>query len=371
MADLLNRTALDNAIDNLLTNSAVNGSITPLLHNQLLKDILDTLINSLINSIFSANGTIGTARIASLTDTLTFKAIGLTNGQRNLIIKDGNNDYILENFDNGYFKRTIRSGFNLGVISNTAGTQGLWLQTVSELAGAGGLLIKNNKADINCLKYFTDNFKAPDAQWYSNGQIHHRIRSNGTSSTVLSQVSFFINGFYGFGFNVGANAPISTEDISLQGSTVIKGNGTSTGITLALYDNDTTPQKNFEFLDNSTLKGYNNAKIEDVIIKPKIQEVTTSTSFTIDSNSESLGILTSIASNLIINAPTGSPSQGQKLMIRLKDNGTSRTLTFNSIWRSIGVTLPTATTPNKTIYIGAIYNSTDTKWDVIAIKEES
>jgi hypothetical protein len=208
-------------------------------------------------SIYTADGTIGTGRVVTLTDTITFKGIGLTIGQRNLIIRDGNNDYILENFDNGYFKRTIRSGSNLGVISNAGLTQGLWLQTVSELAGAGGLLIKNAKADTNYLKYYTDNFKAPDAQWYSNGQIHHRIRSNGTSSTVLSQASFFINGFYGFGFNVGASAPVGTEDISLQGETLIKGNGTSTGTTLALYDNDTIPTKNVDFLDNGQIRFLN------------------------------------------------------------------------------------------------------------------
>ena len=210
------------------------------------------------DSIYTADGTIGTGRVATLTDTLTFKGIGTSIGQRNLIIRDSNNDYILENFDNGYFKRTIRSGSNLGVISNAGLTQGLWLQTVSELAGAGGLLIKNSKSDTNYLRYYTDNFKAPDAQWYSNGAIHHRIRSNGTSSTVLSQVSFFINGFYGFGFNVGASAPIGTEDISLQGETVIKGDNTlSTSTALAIYDGDTTPIKLWDFRNDGGLTGYN------------------------------------------------------------------------------------------------------------------
>ena len=205
------------------------------------------------DSIYTADDTIGSARVATLTDTITFKGHNTSLGQRNLIIRDSNNDYILENFNNGFFKRTIRSGANLGVISNSAATQGLWLQTVSELAGAGGLLIKNSKADTNYLKYFTDNFKAPDAQWYSNGQIHHRIRSNGTSSTVLSQASFFTQGFSGFGFNVGAAAPVGSENISLQGSTLIKGEGTTTGTTLALYDDDTTPNKTWEWLDNGNV----------------------------------------------------------------------------------------------------------------------
>ena len=59
-----------------------------------------------------------------------------------------------------------------------------------------------------------------------------------------------------------------------------------------------------------------------------------------------------------------------KLILRIADNGTARALTFNAIYRAIGVTLPTTTTANKVLYIGCIYNSQGSKWDVIAIKEE-
>ena len=55
------------------------------------------------------------------------------------------------------------------------------------------------------------------------------------------------------------NNAVGSEDISLQGSTLIKGNGTSTGSALAIYDNDTTPSKLWDFLDNGTLTG-NKAK---------------------------------------------------------------------------------------------------------------
>lgn len=83
-------------------------------------------------------------------------------------------------------------------------------------------------------------------------------------------------------------------------------------------------------------------------------------------------VVRGLATNLTINAPTGSPSQGQGLVIRIKDNGTTRTLTWDAIFRVMsGVTLPTSTTVNKTHYIGMIYNSTDTKWDVQAVNVEA
>lgn len=81
--------------------------------------------------------------------------------------------------------------------------------------------------------------------------------------------------------------------------------------------------------------------------------------------------VTALAANATIAAPTGTASQGNRLVIRITDNGTSRTLAYNSIYRAIGVTLPTATTANKTIYLGCIYNNDDTKWDVVAVAEEA
>lgn len=70
-------------------------------------------------------------------------------------------------------------------------------------------------------------------------------------------------------------------------------------------------------------------------------------------------------------APSGTPTEGQPMIIRIKDNGTARALSFNAIYRAIGVTLPTTTVLSKTLYIGMIYNSTDTKWDVLGVAQEA
>jgi len=77
-----------------------------------------------------------------------------------------------------------------------------------------------------------------------------------------------------------------------------------------------------------------------------------------------------LATALTIGAPTGTVSTGMKLIIRIADNGTAQSLTFNAIFRAIGVTLPTTTTANKVLYIGCVYSEQGSKWDVVAIKEE-
>ena len=81
--------------------------------------------------------------------------------------------------------------------------------------------------------------------------------------------------------------------------------------------------------------------------------------------------VTALAAGATFGAPTGTPTDGQTLIIRVKDNGTARTLAYNAIYRALGVTLPTTTVISKTIYLGMIYNAADTKWDVTAVAEQA
>jgi hypothetical protein len=80
------------------------------------------------------------------------------------------------------------------------------------------------------------------------------------------------------------------------------------------------------------------------------------------------------SSNLTINADTGTPSDGQRMVFRIKDNGTARSITFTTgairTFRAIGVTLPTATVANKTLYVTCIFNFLDQRWDVISVALE-
>lgn len=78
--------------------------------------------------------------------------------------------------------------------------------------------------------------------------------------------------------------------------------------------------------------------------------------------------------NVTISADAGTPTNGQKMIFRIKDNGTARTLTWTTgstnSFRAIGTVLPTTTVANKTIYVGCIYNSTDSRWDVVMVTQE-
>ncbi len=65
-------------------------------------------------------------------------------------------------------------------------------------------------------------------------------------------------------------------------------------------------------------------------------------------------------------APSGTPANGNVLVIRIKDNNTVRAIAFDGIYRgSTDMPLPSQTTQNKTMYCTFQYNSTDTRWDMI------
>lgn len=67
-------------------------------------------------------------------------------------------------------------------------------------------------------------------------------------------------------------------------------------------------------------------------------------------------------------APSGTPANGNQIVIRVKDNATSRALTWDGIYRaSSDLALPSTTIISKTLYIGFVYNSTDSKWDLVSV----
>jgi len=105
-------------------------------------------------------------------------------------------------------------------------------------------------------------------------------------------------------------------------------------------------------------------------ITPRLQNVSSSATVTPTSTND-LVTITAQAVGLTIANPTGTMSEGQALMIRIKDNGTARSIAFGTNYRALGITLPTTTTISKTTYLGCIWNNTDTKYDVVGLNQEA
>jgi hypothetical protein len=106
-------------------------------------------------------------------------------------------------------------------------------------------------------------------------------------------------------------------------------------------------------------------------INPRVSSTTSTSTLTPDISAFDQYNLTAQAVPLTVAAPTGTPVDGNRLIIRLFDNGTARAITWNGTYTAIGVTLPVSTTTGKTIYVGCIYNAAATRWDVVAVATQA
>jgi hypothetical protein len=102
-------------------------------------------------------------------------------------------------------------------------------------------------------------------------------------------------------------------------------------------------------------------------IVPRVTSVASSETPTPAGDDVDLYDVTALAADATFGAPTGTPQNGQKLQIRIKDNGTARALAWNAIYRAgSDVSLPTTTTQNKVLRLGFEYHATANKWDLVA-----
>lgn len=105
------------------------------------------------------------------------------------------------------------------------------------------------------------------------------------------------------------------------------------------------------------------------LLVPRVTAVSSAISITpnIDTSDITTQINTQAAGTLTINAPTGTPVNGQKLIVRVECTN-AQVLSFNAIYRSsTDLGFPASTSgSSKTDYLGFIYNSTSVRWDMVS-----
>ena len=193
--------------------------------------------------------------------------------------------------------------------------------------------------------------------------------------TAVSVVS--ANGLAGS--SSGGATPALTLSTSITG--VLKGNGTA--ISAAVAGTDYVTPTGTETLTNKDLTSGTNTfptslatltgaeTLTNKRINPRVVSAASASSLTPSVATADQYAYTALAAGLTINAPTGTPVDGNKLIFRFLDNGTARALTWNATYTVIGVTLPTTTTLGKMLYVGCIYNAANIRWDVIAVTTQA
>ena len=93
-----------------------------------------------------------------------------------------------------------------------------------------------------------------------------------------------------------------------------------------------------------------------------------STATTITPNIDAFDFISinAAASAIAFVNPTGTPVDGQRLIIRILDNGSARGLSWGTAYASGGIPLPTSTTAGKRTHLGFIYDAFGVKCYIVA-----
>jgi len=248
-------------------------------------------------------------------------------------------------------------------------------------SGADLKLYEDTDNGTNYVGFIAPASIASNVQWTlpsADGTANQVLSTNG--SGVLSWASAgnvstsANNAFTGANTFYNATGQTFGTATSTQDGVIVAGRaGGSSSYRVTLTPTTLTASRTLTLPDvNTTVAGTDATQtLTNKRIDARVSSTASASSVTPDVSSFDQYAFTALAAGLTINAPTGTPVDGNKLVFRILDNGTTRTLTWNATYTAIGVTLPTATTANKMTYVGCIYNAANTRWDVIAVTTQA
>jgi hypothetical protein len=191
--------------------------------------------------------------------------------------------------------------------------------------------------------------------------------TGGGSGTVTSvDVS---GGTTGLTFSGG---PVTTSGTITMAGTLAVGNGGTgtTTLTGVVVGNGTSAFTTVTAPSGAIVGTTDTQTLTDKRINPRAVTASgTSGSLTPNGDTTDVYKAEGLTGAITLAQPSGTPVDGQKLLIRLEDDGTARAITWTTsagAFREVGITLPTTTVATKITYVGCVYNGTDSFWDAIA-----
>lgn len=310
--------------------STASGTLTlPAATDTLVgKATTDTLTNKTLTSPVINTGTVGTSLVAATDDGATlgdsthqFSDIHLASGAE-ILFNAGAKKITNDAFGfliTGHVKPATNNTYDLGGVN---GWRDLYLSSGSDINFDGGDVLLTHSA--NTLTLSGGDFVAP------NITVQTALLPDANDGAALGTTALQFSDLF---LAEGAVINFDNGDVTV----------TQSGNTLTVAGGSLT-----------------------AAIAPRVVTTTDDSTAVIDLDATDRYHLTAIANATTIST-TGTLVSGKARLIRLKDAGVAKGLTWDAAFRAVGVTLPTTTVAGKTHYILGVDNTDDSKVDVIAV----
>ena len=201
------------------------------------------------------------------------------------------------------------------------------------------------------------------------------VISNVTESTGTNSGALQVAGGVGIGGNLNVGGVITATNVYVRGYAV----STSTAGTLSAqyFGTSLGTVTTLNFATGTTATLVSGTLTLQSAIRPNLLSYTTVSAISPTATTDMITI-SALNQTLTINTVTGALVDGQKLLLRIKDNGSAQTLSWNAIYRAVGADIPSSTVASKWMYVGVIYNLVGTgsdatpnsRWDVVSLNIE-